>query len=632
MGDLYDDYGIQKWMERGDENNRISPPSHDELCDELLEIRRRVLLGPLRTSNKQFTNDYNDGNSPQKFSSFRYFAPFFLQIRKAFARYRHEGNIKILQILTGIVSDSISFIQDRAIQLQPLIPDLIFNLMHEGLQRDTEELLIRLTDEEECVEMIQAEMEIAILNSNNKSFIETINSFSNRSPYGKKQRTRKQSFNENGDKSSQQMDGYPQGLGLGNDFGLNFSSTIDKKVYYDDAGLKSPRIMDISFLPHSITEQWLLAKSINELTVVLDDIISLYDSLPSLAREKTKQDLPKLLRHISQNLTFEIYEVTMQCIKLLDMIAQDNVDYFGPHLHTILPQLLKGLDDTKEQLRTSCLKFICFLVANISFCLTTKWILQALDLKKKKGKCYPLDAMKVASMGILKCTQESGSVLVGSDRISLLRISTAAAAHLVDQLNEDSSSGSDSESNDLALDIIASSMSLLFPSNSATQETVFLKFLDMIVPEASGQKLDYDIQSLILGRATSGDKSLAFSSLRKDKNIADILKAVSNSKDYSSSSSSSFSSKLPTYEDLAVSEAASFTLLSPFEEEDFVFDPTEYKATTTTTTTPHTSTDGGVTTLPLNHTTMKKEAAVVPLISEKREGLHRSVNGNVKKK
>lgn len=576
MGDLYDDYGIQNWLERGDvEQNRTCPPSQDELCEGLMEIRRRVLLGPLRNSSKQFSSsdaNYNSDNgdeSPQKFSSFRYFAPFFLQIRKAFARYRHEGNIKILQILTGIVSDSISFIQDRAIQLQPLIPDLIFNLMHEGLQRDTEELLIRLTDEEDCVEMIQAEMEIAILNSNNKAFIETINSFSNRSRYGNKQRTRKQSFNDSGDKVAQSI----EGLGFGNEFGLNFSNNIEKKVY-EDGGFKSPRIMDISFLPHSITEQWLLAKSINELTVVLDDIISLYDSLPTIAREKTKQDLPKLLRHISQNLTFEIYEVTMQCIKLLDMIAQDNVDYFGPHLHTIFPQLLKGLDGTQEQLRSSCLKFICFLVANISFCLTTKWILQALDFKKKKGKQYLLDAMKVASMGILKCTQESGSVLVGSDRISLLRISTAAAAHLVDQLN--GANGDSGETNELALDVIASSMSLLFPSNSATQETVFLKFLDMIVPEASGQKLDYDIQNSILGRATSGDKSLAFSSLRTDKNIAEIFKTVT--KDYSS-----FSSKLPTYEDLAVSET--FTLLSPFEDDDdLAFDPNEYKANPYTST------------------------------------------------
>ena len=64
-------------------------------------------------------------------------------------------------------------------------------------------------------------------------------------------------------------------------------------------------VMKLSFLPHSIKEQWLLASGVDEVRFVLEEVTAVYLSLSDSAKESSKGDIPIALRQVLSNMASE---------------------------------------------------------------------------------------------------------------------------------------------------------------------------------------------------------------------------------------------------------------------------------------------------------------------------------------
>ncbi len=90
----------------------------------------------------------------------------------------------------------------------------------------------------------------------------------------------------------------------------------------------TPRVLDISFLPHSVTEQWLLVQSVDELSLILEEIIAIYSSLSSNMKEKAKADISKVIRQIIVNMACEALQVVINGLKLMELFAEEHAGAF----------------------------------------------------------------------------------------------------------------------------------------------------------------------------------------------------------------------------------------------------------------------------------------------------------------
>ncbi len=86
----------------------------------------------------------------------------------------------------------------------------------------------------------------------------------------------------------------------------------------------TPRVLDISFLPHSVTEQWLLVQSVDELSLILEEIIAIYSSLSPSMKAKAKADITKVIKQIIVNMACEALQVVINGLKLMELFAEEH--------------------------------------------------------------------------------------------------------------------------------------------------------------------------------------------------------------------------------------------------------------------------------------------------------------------
>jgi len=93
----------------------------------------------------------------------------------------------------------------------------------------------------------------------------------------------------------------------------------------------TPRVLDISFLPHSVTEQWLLVQSVDELSLILEEIIAIYSSLSPNMKAKAKADITKVIRQIIVNMACEALQVVINGLKLMELFTEEHAGKSTAH-------------------------------------------------------------------------------------------------------------------------------------------------------------------------------------------------------------------------------------------------------------------------------------------------------------
>ena len=77
-----------------------------------------------------------------------------------------------------------------------------------------------------------------------------------------------------------------------------------------------------------MTEQWLLVQSIDELSLILEEIIAIYSSLSASMKEKAKADITKVIRQIIVNMACEALQVVINGLKLMELFTAEHAGKF----------------------------------------------------------------------------------------------------------------------------------------------------------------------------------------------------------------------------------------------------------------------------------------------------------------
>ena len=310
-----------------------------------------------------------------------------------------------------------------------------------------------------------------------------------------------------------------------------------KHVGANSSGL-TIRVLDVSFLPHSVTEQWLLVQSVDELNLVLEEILTIYLSLKETSKAKLAKDVPKTLRQVLSNMDCEALQVVVNGLKLIEAMAEDHAECFLSEISRLFPKLLRYLEDPRLVLRHHVLKVSIILVSRLSFGTMDKFIVFAVEQGRERSHGRPENAFKIAAVAMYRCrvtnmsfpqsTQSEPSAVLATSSIfssilvqhnAIVKLAAIAASYLA----VDALLGSGSESaRDIAIDIVAGAYSLVFPSAQLSAEAVLpAPFLDMLSLD-NDSYLNIPMQKLIVQRM----KLNLYSSIINDVTIKSVIEYI----------------------------------------------------------------------------------------------------------
>ena len=321
----------------------------------------------------------------------------------------------------------------------------------------------------------------------------------------------------------------------------------------------TPRVLDISFLPHSVTEQWLLVQSVDELSLILEEIIAIYSSLSSNMKEKAKADISKVIRQIIVNMACEALQVVINGLKLMELFAEEHagtflfiyirflnftikylliiayLEAFLPEVATLFPKLLRYFEDSRVVLRHHVSRLAYSLAAHLPFHVMDKFIVFAVEQGRKTSQGRPEYSFKLAVIALMRCIQVRANYRTTSvtsessgmedpvstfqathtaQQLSLVRIAATAAACMT------SSDVITELTKDISIDIVGAVYKLLYPSlcEDADVDTLPEMFLDLLVLDEDCT-INIPMQKVITKRA----KNTLFSSILSDVTIYPLI-------------------------------------------------------------------------------------------------------------
>ena len=321
----------------------------------------------------------------------------------------------------------------------------------------------------------------------------------------------------------------------------------------------TPRVLDISFLPHSVTEQWLLVQSVDELSLILEEIIAIYSSLSSNMKEKAKGDISKVIRQIIVNMACEALQVVINGLKLMELFAEDHagtylfsyfrflnftVNYlpiiayleaFLPEVATLFPKLLRYFEDSRVVLRHHVSRLAYSLAAHLPFRVMDKFIVFAVEQGRKASQGRPEYSFKLAVIALMRCVQVRANyktTVITSQNSSIEDpVSTFQATHTAQQLSLvriaataaaciTSSDVITELTKDISIDIVGAAYKLLYPSLCEDADVDILPemFLDLLVLDEDCT-INIPMQKVITKRA----KNTLFSSILSDVTIYPLI-------------------------------------------------------------------------------------------------------------
>ena len=224
---------------------------------------------------------------------------FFKQLQTVFRRFQLEDNVEGLIVLLDVIHDILPTLTsnsaDKPVFIGMVLSEIIRCLAIPELQEITETLLQQIVNDEGAaeigiIERLRTELDSAVLNSNDKTFLDAVRSVSsllpNETSFSSNRRggsgkfTSQQSappmpstFSSNrmsfvGSSGNSAAIGNVNGGGGGGG-GSGNSNGNNPRTHTQEDALYAPKVMRLSFIPHSLTEQWLLAHNADEVIKTL---------------------------------------------------------------------------------------------------------------------------------------------------------------------------------------------------------------------------------------------------------------------------------------------------------------------------------------------------------------------------
>lgn len=475
---------------------------------------------------------------------------FFKQIRAVFAQCAAEDQVNGLLVLLEIVRDTFPEmdIKEKKNNLAILLSDFIHCLSIDGGDVfDTAFTLLNTFWQDESLrENMRPEFDATILNSNNKRLIDALKLIISSESSSRDSSRISRNSNQKLQASYWNDSEFPTNTGRSSSSFPSKQQPVTEKTAsgksfpFSPPPTDSPKVLKLSFLPHSMTEQWLLAHNAEELSFALDEINSVYNALSVSVREKACSDMPRAIKQIIHNLSGEALSVIISGLRLMESIAENHSDAFIGELDALFPKLHRYLEDQREMLRRNALRLAVALAARLPFQLTEGFITSAVEHRSIFADC----ALKLAGIALLNISSVGGMQIslgqspnsspaqLTSQQVRAARIAKAAVGYLaVDQelaAKLSSMAGSadidqtprTEATYDVAHDVIAAALLVLCPQEADLDtgifpETLPQNFIAMLLL-GSGQALTRTVQNEISLRASG----LSFPSLVKDSDVA----------------------------------------------------------------------------------------------------------------
>ena len=99
----------------------------------------------------------------------------------------------------------------------------------------------------------------------------------------------------------------------------------------------SGSILHISFIPQSMCEEWLLARTPEDLAGVLEEVGLVYSSISPVDRLRYSRDVSRVVRQTLHSLKSDNLHVTVNGLRLLEMLGEDHASEFVPDLSVLFP-------------------------------------------------------------------------------------------------------------------------------------------------------------------------------------------------------------------------------------------------------------------------------------------------------
>eukprot|EP00602_Paraphysomonas_sp_CaronLab_P002010 CAMPEP_0185022652 /NCGR_PEP_ID=MMETSP1103-20130426/5358_1 /TAXON_ID=36769 /ORGANISM="Paraphysomonas bandaiensis, Strain Caron Lab Isolate" /LENGTH=1419 /DNA_ID=CAMNT_0027554823 /DNA_START=78 /DNA_END=4334 /DNA_ORIENTATION=+ len=187
---------------------------------------------------------------------------------------------------------------------------------------------------------------------------------------------------------------------------MNVSSAYGNGVKNSTCCDTNSVLLEISFLPQSTTEQWLLARGPEEVSNVLDEVYQLYLSLNEDRRTRCVGEVSKLVNHAIRSMKLNDVAVVVNGLQLLEALVSDHANEFIPELSALFPRIQQYMDDSRVTVRHHALRLGGALVVRIPFSSTGRYVFGCIDCKPS----HPEISLRCASLALL-CVQPSRSVI-----------------------------------------------------------------------------------------------------------------------------------------------------------------------------------------------------------------------------
>ena len=321
----------------------------------------------------------------------------------------------------------------------------------------------------------------------------------------------------------------------------------------------SASVMKLSFVPHSITEQWLLAQNADELRFVLEEIMAVYAGLNTSAKDSSRGEMPMVLKQILRNLSSEHPLVVSNGLKFMELLSDHCVEAFVSDkmiLDTLNPKLHRYLEHNHEALRSNALKLSISLVAQLPFGMTDNFVMAAVEHKASRVQV----AIKLASVSLLAASRESvimnGGVKFGPFQIKIMRIVKAALKSIIIASNiitDDDSSNQTTETvladglatlletesgvnslrqyTDIVKDLLGVCLLALCPDEADSATGIFpdslpLSFTETVFLGLSESKVQHCLNEVVQADITLRASGLSFPSMILDEDISSHVSSI----------------------------------------------------------------------------------------------------------
>jgi len=280
----------------------------------------------------------------------------------------------------------------------------------------------------------------------------------------------------------------------------------------------TPRVLNVSFLPQSLTEQWALAKTPEEVSMVLDGIILMYGSLSEDEKSVAAQDTSKIIRQTLSTLKYDVTPVVVNSLKLLEAVASDHAKEFISDLGALFPRIQRYMDDPKVAIRHHALKLGGALVVRLPFDIVGRFVFACIEYKP----AHPDISLKLAALSLLSIPP---SFSMSSNPL-LSRIMMIAGEY-VDSSAKSHDSSHVSAAVDVAKDTIALALMTLCFSAQHSQHDDSLpvshfKNVEEMLPLKLSTILGIPPQSSLSIEICRRAKCSDFPSLRQDSYLAGL--------------------------------------------------------------------------------------------------------------